>query len=359
MDYNSLLKSYIDLLLTQKGSDLHLIEGYNPIIRVNKNLERLRNYEKLKREDIEAFIELISSTNKNDLPKILKENKQVLFSFKTTSSSEEINFRGNIYYTKGGLAVALRLVPLQIKTIKELGLPLILEEIAKEKQGLFLFVGPTGNGKSTSMSAVINHINYISNQHILTIEEPIEFIYKEVNSIISQREIPSDANNFESALENALRADCDTIVIGETREKETMKAIITAAEVGHLVFSTLHSNSASQTINRIIDSFPPEQQGQIRVQLSHSLLGVCSIRLVPKKDGELIPAYEILLNNKAIGNLIREGKIGSIDSVIQTSSNQGMIGLEQSLANLVKNDVIDRDVAFEFALDQKILEGLI
>ena len=244
------------------------------------------------------------------------------------------------------------------KTIEELNLPTILKDFTRKKQGFFLVVGPVGQGKSTTLSAMINTINQESSQHILTIEDPIEILYKADKSIINQREIGSDAPDFPQALKAAFREDVNVLMIGEMRDSETMAAAVTAAETGHLVFATLHTNNASQSIDRIIDSFPANQQGQIRLQLASSLLGIFSQRLIPRISGGRIPAYELLINNKAIANLIREERVHEIDTVIETSSQDGMIDMNRSLIDLVQKGEISMESAYQFAINPKALEQM-
>ena len=356
MDFRNELNEYIVTLISRSASDLHLVVNSKPLFRADREIIPFIQKEVLTETDTEGFLAILLGKPVDTARELLKEKKHILFSFShTVKDGVTVNFRGTAYLERKRIAIALRLVPLSERTIVDLNLPTILESVTKEPQGLFLVVGPAGNGKSTTMAAMINQINKTSRQHILTIEDPVEFVFKNNEAVITQREIPRDALTFRSALDSALRADADILMIGEMREVETMQAVMTAAEVGHLVFSTVHANSAAQTIDRIIDSFPVGQQQQIAIQLSAALLGVCSIRLLPRISGGLIPACEILLNTNAIANLIREKRTAGIETVIQTSREDGMVSLEQALANLVRGNEIDLRTAQRFSRDDRIL----
>ncbi len=343
----------VETVINEDGSDLHLAEGRKPIIRVSGDLVTLDRYEKLTREDMKEIM-------KNLIPEerkiIFKENKEADFSY---SPKDGVRFRSNVYIQQGKLCLAMRLIPRQIKTIEDLRLPTVLYEFAKMKQGFFLVAGPTGHGKSTTLASMINHINCERYEHIITIEDPIEYVFTPEKSMIDQREVRMDATDFPSALKAVFRQDGDVLMIGEMRESETMSTAVTAAETGHLVFSTLHTNSASQTIERIIDSFDAQQQNQIRVQLAGSLAGVFSQRLIPRISGGLIPAYELLIANVAIANLIREKRTHEIDTVIETSSTEGMITFNKSLAELVRDGEISIDNAFLNSRNKKSLEKML
>ena len=262
-----------------------------------------------------------------------------------------MRFRGNAFVQQGAVSVALRLIPAKIKTLEELNLPPVLETFARRKQGFFLVVGPVGHGKSTTLASMIDIVNKERTEHIVTIEDPIEFVFESGNSIIDQREVGSDTQAFHTALRSVFRQDVDVIMVGEMRGPETMATAVTAAETGHLVLSTLHTNNAAQTIDRIIDSFPPEQQGQIRAQLSQSLAGIFSQRLVPRVSGGVIPAYELLINNNAVANLIREGRTHEINVIIETGSADGMINIDRTLAELVRRGEITPENARAYALN--------
>jgi len=282
--------------------------------------------------------------------------KEIDFSY---SFEDKARFRVNIFHQRGYLAAALRLISAQIKTVEELNLPSVLHDFCKLSQGFVLVVGPAGHGKSTTLAAMIDEINHSRTDHIITIEDPIEYIFTQDKSIVSQREVKSDTLNFHKGLESLLRQDPDVIMIGEMRDKESMATAMTAAETGHLVFSTLHTNSASQTIDRIIDSFPVEQQGQISSQLAATLVGIVSERLIPKIDGGRVPACEIMLTNPAVRNLIRERKSYQIDLVIETSVQEGMMTLNRSLVYLLKKKEISLENAELYSLSPSELRILL
>jgi len=292
--------------------------------------------------------------NKQKIGKFM-ENQEIDFSFDFRG---EARLRGNAFFQKGLISMAFRLVP-KIKPLAELHLPEIIAILARKKQGFFLVVGPVGSGKSTTLSAMINLINNEQARHIITIENPIEHIYIPNKSIIDQREVSIDTRDFHTALKSAFREDVNVIMIGEMRTPETISTAVTAAETGHLVLSTLHTNNASQTIDRIIDSFPGGQQNQIRVQLASSLLGIFSQRLIPRITGGLIPAYELLLNNNAVSNLIREKRTHEIDVVIETGTESGMVDLNHSLLELVRAGEISVENAYQYSLNPKGLERMI
>ncbi|OGI72142.1 type IV pili twitching motility protein PilT, partial [Candidatus Nomurabacteria bacterium RIFCSPHIGHO2_02_FULL_37_45] len=283
------------------------------------------------------------------------ENQEADFSYDFRG---EARLRGNAFFQKGLMCLVFRLVP-KVRTIKELHLPVILSDLARKKQGFFLVVGPVGQGKSTTLSAMIDLINNEQARNIITIEDPIEHVYIPNKSIINQREVGIDTKDFHVALKSVFREDVNVIMIGEMRTPETIATAVTAAETGHLVLSTLHTNNASQTIDRIIDSFPGEQQDQIRAQLAASLLGIFSQRLIPRITGGLIPAYELLLNNNAVSNLIREKRTHEIDVVIETGSESGMIDLNHSLIDLVRAGEISIENAYQYSLNPKGLERMI
>lgn len=352
MNYQTLINELLENLLAQDGSDLHLGEGRQPAIRINGQLIFLANYKPFDKAIILGILD--SLIGKEKLENLEKERS---IDFSASLKDNEIQIRGNAFYQRGLICVAIRLLP-KPKTIEELNLPTILKDFTRKKQGFFLVVGPVGQGKSTTLSAMINTINQESSQHILTIEDPIEILYKADKSIINQREIGSDAPDFPQALKAAFREDVNVLMIGEMRDSETMAAAVTAAETGHLVFATLHTNNASQSIDRIIDSFPANQQGQIRLQLASSLLGIFSQRLIPRISGGRIPAYELLINNKAIANLIREERVHEIDTVIETSSQDGMIDMNRSLIDLVQKGEISMESAYQFAINPKALEQM-
>jgi twitching motility protein PilT len=351
-DYKVLLDELLKTVLNEGGSDLHLSEGRNPTIRVSGMLLPLVKYPVLKKEDTSGLLlEMLSEKNKE----VFNLNKEIDFSY----SSDNSRFRGNGYVQQGAVSIALRLVPKTIRTFEELKLPEILKTFAEKQQGFFLVVGPVGHGKSTTLAAMIDYININRAEHILTIEDPIEYIYEQKRSLIDQREVKIDTDDFSSALTSMFREDVDVVLIGEMRGPETISTAVTAGETGHLVFSTLHTNSAAQTIDRIIDSFPATQQDQIRSQLSTSLNGIFSQRLVPRIAGGLIPAYELLINNNAIANLIREKRTHEINTVIETSSQEGMIDMNHCLAGLVAQGEITIENAYHYSYNPKNLERLL
>lgn len=353
VDYKRELQALIDLILEEKASDLHFSVGAHPMIRVSSTLVPLVKKPILTDGDLAAFAKILM---RPDQVKRLEGYEEVDFSFE---NSEGVRFRGNAFFQRGRMGIALRLIPNVIRTFNELNLPPILESFSQRTQGFFLCVGPVGQGKSTTLAAMVNTINKTRADHIVTIEDPIEYVYKEEKALIDQREIGIDTKTFEGALTSALRQDVDVILVGEMRNPETISAAVTAAETGHLVYSTLHTNDAAQTINRIVDSFPGSQQAQIRVQLASSLIGIFSQRLVPRIAGGLVPAYELLINNTAVSNLIRENRIHEIPSVIETGLEQGMIDMNRSLARLVQNGEVTVENAFTFSVNPKGLERLL
>ncbi|GMQ95245.1 MAG: type IV pilus twitching motility protein PilT [Patescibacteria group bacterium] len=350
---NKKLENFIGVALKEGASDLHLSAGHYPTIRVAGNLIPLMKEAVLSPEDTDSFVtELLGEHDKE----AFFEKKEADFSYEFEA---RVRFRGNAFFQKDGIGIALRVIPHEIKTISELNLPPIIETFARKKQGFFLVVGPVGQGKSTTLASMIQLINEERAEHIVTIEDPIEYIFKPERSIVDQREVHLNTNDFHSALQSSFRQDVDVIMMGEMRGPETMSAAVTAAETGHLVLSTLHTNTAAQTVDRIIDSFPSGQQSQIRMQLASSLLGIFSQRLVPRISGGLIPAYELLINNNAVASLIREGRTHEIDVVIETGSRDGMVDMNRSLADLVRKGEIAPDKAYTNSLDPKSLERLL
>ena len=352
MDYKKELSKFIDILVKEGGSDLHLVSGSGPTIRVSGGLVPLLKEKKLTGDDTLGLISILLTPEQKEY---FLKTREIDFSY----THEAIRFRGSGYFQQGTAAVALRLVPKNIKTIAELNLPSILETFTEREQGFFLVVGPVGQGKSTTLAALINLINEKRTEHIVTIEDPIEYVFENKRSLIDQREVRIDTRSFESGLRSVVRQDVDVIMIGEMRDIETMSAAVTAAETGHLVFSTLHTNNAAQTIDRIIDAFPPSQQEQIRMQLSSSLAGVFSQRLVPRVSGGLIPAYELMINNKAIANLIREKRTHEINIVIETGLEEGMIDMNRHLADLVRRGEITVESAYARSLNSQALDRLL
>lgn len=346
-----LIESFVDILIKENGSDLHLSADRFPALRASTELITLVNQKKLSDDDMKGI-----------LIYILGEEK-----FKRFVSEQEIDFaynykdmmrlRGNAFFRQGKISIAFRLIP-KVHTLDELKLPEVLKSFATKKQGFFLVVGPVGQGKSTTLSAMVEYINSERAEHIVTIEDPVEYLYEEKHSIIDQREVGFDTKDFGAALNAIFREDVNVIMIGEMRSPETIATAVTAAETGHLVLSTLHTNSAAQTIDRIIDSFPGNQQDQIRSQLANSLLGIFSQRLIPRINGGLTMAYELLINNSAIANLIREKRTHEIDMVIETGTEQGMVDMNRSLVDLVRAGEITMDSAYLYSMNPKALERL-
>ena len=353
MEYKKKLDTYIEAVITQGASDLHLIAGNHPTIRVSGALVPLLTEEKLTGEDTLGLIsELLSPENKTRF----LELQEVDFSY---AYGEKARFRGNGYYQRGTVGIALRLIPRQIKTMKDLNLPPILETFANRKQGFFLVVGPVGQGKTTTLASMIELINNTRTEHVVTIEDPIEYLFEDKKSVINQREVRIDTADFQSALASVFREDVNVVMIGEMRTPDTIATAVTAAETGHLVLSTLHTNNAAQTIDRIIDSFPAGQQDQIRIQLAASLIGIFSQRLVPRIAGGLVPACELLINTNAVSNLIRDKRTHEINSVIETSAEEGMIDMNRSLAELVRSGEITIETAYSRSWNQQNLERLV
>ncbi|MFA5936782.1 MAG: PilT/PilU family type 4a pilus ATPase [Candidatus Paceibacterota bacterium] len=352
MDYKKELEELILTVIREGGSDLHLGVGKVPAIRVTGELIFLVKHSVLTEKDMVGILgEIIDKTK---FAKFMEE-QEIDFSYDFRG---EARLRGNAFFQKGLISVALRLIP-KVKTLAELNLPPIIADIARKKQGFFLVVGPVGQGKSTTLSAMVNLINNEQARHIITIEDPIEYVYTPNKSIINQREVGIDTKDFHIALGSVFREDVNVIMIGEMRTPETISTAVTAAETGHLVLSTLHTNNASQTIDRIIDSFPGNQQDQIRTELASSLLGIFSQRLIPRITGGLILAYELLLNNDAVANLIREKRTKEIDVVIETGMESGMIDLNHSLIELVRVGEITIESAYQYSLNPKGLERIL
>ena len=352
VDYKKELKDLISLVVSEHGSDIHFSVGSHPIIRVTGSLIPLVKEPILTDQDVEGFARVLMSKVKYEQ---FLENQEADFSY---SHADGVRFRGNAFYQSGSMSIALRLIPNQIRSIEELGLPEILHSFVDRPQGFFLCVGPVGQGKSTTLAAMVDYINTNRAEHIVTIEDPVEYIYEPKKSLIDQREVGVDTESFKVALNSAFRQDVDVILVGEMRNPETIATAVTAAETGHLVLSTLHTNNAAQTIDRIIDSFPGAQQDQIRVQLAGSLAGIFSQRLIPRISGGMIPAYELLINNSAVSNLIRESRTHEIQTLIETGLEQGMIDMNRSLAELVKRGEITVENAFAHSIDPKALERL-
>lgn len=341
------IKNLLRMVAQQNGSDLHLTVGRFPTIRVDGRLFPLKEDRVLSPSDTKALAETVFNESRE---KNLLEDGQVDFSY---NFEDKVRFRVNAFYQQGYLSVAFRLIPREIRSLEQLNLPEVLYDFTQYSQGLFLVVGPVGHGKSTTLAALIDHINHTQEKHIITIEDPIEYIYEQDKCIINQREIYQDSKSFQTALRSVFREDANVVLIGEMRDLETIGTAMTAAETGHLIFATLHTNDSPQTIDRIIDVFPPHQQNQIRSQLASTLIGVVSQRLIPKLDGGRVPALEIMIKDHAVENLIRENKTYQIDSVIETGSSRGMVALDGSLSDLVRRGMVSHEVAKAYAKDPK------
>jgi twitching motility protein PilT len=344
----------LEQTVTQNASDLHLAVGSSPVIRVRGELRELDGYERLSADDNRQLLYRILSTERQ---KQLEINRQLDFAHAIPGLAR---FRANVFFQRNALGAAFRLIPEALKTLEELGLPASLSDLAMRPRGLVLVTGPTGSGKSTTLAAMIDEINRGRAGHILTIEDPIEFVHWHKRSLVNQREIGTDATSFADALRAALRQDPDVILLGEMRDLETIATALTAAETGHLVLGTLHTQSAPSTIDRIIDVFPAEQQQQVRIQIANSLQGVVTQALLPTADGHgRVPSLEVLLPDDAVRNLIRQGKVEQIYSVMQTSSSRGMQTMEQSLAELTVSRVITLETALACTSRPDQLKGVL
>jgi twitching motility protein PilT len=344
----------LEQMVARGASDLHVSAGAPPTLRVRGEMIRLEDYGRLMPADTQQLLYRVLSSEQQ---KRLELDRQLDLSHAVPGLAR---FRVNVYFQRESLGAAFRLIPEQLKTLEELNLPGTLHQLAAEPRGLVLVTGPTGSGKSTTLAALIDEINRTRAEHILTIEDPIEFVHRHKRSLVNQREIGPDARTFAEALRAALRQDPDVILLGEMRDLETISTALTAAETGHLVFGTLHTQSAPGTIDRIVDVFPAEQQEQVRVQIATSLQGVVTQALLPTADGSgRIPALEILIPDDAIRNLIRQGKVEQIYSVMQTASSRGMQTMEQSLSELTLRRVITKDVAMSTSSRRDQLEGLL
>ncbi len=351
-DYKKQFERLVDLVIKEDASDLHLGEGRKPIMRVSGSLIPLVSEPVLEKADMTAIVDILLEAERK---KELTTQRHVDVAY---NHGDKVRFRCNVFFQLGKLGIAMRMVPTRIKSLEELRLPNILETFTNKKQGFFIVVGPTGHGKSTTLAAMIDMINEKRLDHIVTIEDPIEYIFPQKKAVIDQREVYDDTPDFHTGLIGMFRQDVNVIMIGEMRSPQDISAAVTAAETGHLVFSTLHTNTASQTVDRIIDSFDTAQQAQIRFQLSSSLLGVFSQRLIPRVSGGLIPACELLINNNAVSNLIRESRTHEIASVIETSADQGMIDLNRYLAELVRLGEITVENAYLYSQNPKGLDRM-
>ena len=347
------IETLLEACIKHGASDLHIQVGLPPILRIDGSLLPIPNTPILTTEIVDT---LIFSTLDSMQRETLAKDKEFDYSF---AFGEIARFRVNAFNEKGHLAAAFRLIPTKMPTIEELGMPQVISGFADYPRGLVLVTGPTGSGKSTTLAAIINKINSEKSVHILTIEDPIEFTHKSKRSLVAQREVHYDTYSFSRALKSALREDPDVVLLGEMRDLETISAAITIAETGHLVFATLHTNSAAQSVDRMIDVFPAEQQPQIRSQLAGILMAVCSQRLVPAIGGGRVCAAEIMVANTAIRSIIREGKTHQLDTAIQTGASEGMQTMDRTLAKLVQQGTVTYDSAREYAVDVREFERIV
>lgn len=343
----------LEKVVTLNASDLHLSVGMPPIVRINTELLPLKDEQPLSVDEVNFFLsKVLTQEQKN----ILEVNKELDFS---VSLGTKARFRINAFYQRGYPSVALRVIPMKVPTLEELNLPPVLGKLSELKQGLVLVVGPTGHGKSTTIASMIERINQTHAKHIVTIEDPIEYVFTNKNSLIEQREMYLDTHSWDSALRAVLRQDPNVIFIGEMRDLETIQSVLTMAETGHLVFATMHTSSASQSVDRIISSFPEVKQLQIRLQFAQTLEAIISQRLLPSKNKGVVAAIEIMLGSDAVRSLIREGKSYQLDNVISTSSNVGMVTLEASMSYLISKGDIEVEDALRYANDVDRLRRLL
>lgn len=354
-DYKIKLNEIISYAHRENASDIHLADGRIPTVRVSGELVHIPNQTILEMQDVLAMVAVMVDDRARVENILIEEKKELDFAYEFEGT---VRLRGNAYFQQGKICTSLRVIP-QVKTFEQLNLPENLKQFARMRQGFFLIVGPVGQGKSTTLAAMIELINQERTEHIITIEHPIEYVFEEKKSIIDQREVLLDTESFKGALTAAFRQDANVLMIGEMRDAETISAAVTAAETGHLVFSTLHTNTAPQTVDRIIDSFPGDQQDQIRNQLANSLTGILSQRLVPRVSGGLTPAFELLINTKAVANLIREGRSHELEMVIETGREHGMIDMSHSLIELVQRGEISVETAQRYAFNEKSLNNLL
>ena len=344
----------LEQVVIRKASDLHVTVGAEPVVRVNGHLQRLEDYPKIRPDDAQRMLYRIMSTEQQ---KHFETKRQLDLSYSIPGLAR---FRVNIYFQRESVGGAFRMIPTELKSLEDLGLPEALHDFSQKPRGLVLVTGPTGSGKSTTLASIIDEINRTRKDHIMTIEDPIEFLHRHKGCIVNQREIGPDATSFAEALRGALRQDPDVILLGEMRDLETISTALTAAETGHLVFATLHTQDAPSTIDRVIDVFPAAQQGQVRVQLAGTLVGIVTQTLLPTADGHgRVAAAEILMPDDATRNLIRQAKVEQIYSIMQTGAKKGMQTLEQGLADLVKRGVITKDIALSRSSRPDQLLGLL
>ena len=341
----------LSVVIKENASDLHIAVGRHPTLRIDGALTPLVNEEIMTAESAQEFV-FATLDEKRKAQFIADKESDFSYNFR-----DRARFRVNIFFQRGFMGAALRLIPAKIRTLEELNMPPILMELLKQ-QGFLLVVGPTGHGKSTTLAALVDYINHNRADHIITVEDPIEYLFTSDRAIIDQREVEADTLDFPHALKSVFRQDVDVVMIGEMRDAQTMVTAVTAAETGHLVISSLHTNNAAQTIDRIIDTFPGSQQQQIRTQLSSTLIGIISQRLIPRISGGLIPAVEVLIANSAVRNLIRENRIHEIDLVVETSLDIGMVSLNRSLMDLVRKGEISMENAISYSLNPEELQSI-
>lgn len=351
-DYKKMLHDFLLVVERENASDLHLSPKRKPIMRINGELIPLVSRDDLTEEDTFGMLKEI--INEDELKQVI-DREEIDFSYKF---NDNIRLRSTAYVQQGMVNITFRVIQ-EVQDFDELNLPEILKTFTQKEQGLFLVVGPVGQGKSTTMAAMLDMINDERKERIVTIENPIEYIFKDKQSMVDQRAVGIDTHSFESGLKAVFRQDVNVIMVGEMRNPETISTVVTAAETGHLVFSTLHTNNAAQTIDRIIDSFPGDQQNQVRAQLAGSLIGIFSQRLMKSLKGGLVPAYELMINNKAVANLIREGRTHEINTVIETGQENGMIDMNKSLIELVQTGHISVDEAYRHSLNPTLLESML
>ncbi len=352
-EYQKKLDDILNHAIKDGASDVHLSAGRTPTFRVHGSLIAYDKYPVMTEKDTQELASVILPEDRREQ---FYSQRDIDLSY---AHQDKSRFRVNVYHQLGQISIAMRLIPNKIRNIDELNLPAACHNFTKAPQGFFLVVGPSGQGKSAALVALVDEINHIRQDHVITIEDPVEYLFKEDKCIIDQREVGEDVQNFHRGLREALRQDPDVIMIGEMRDPETISSAVTAAETGHLVLATLHTNTAAQTIDRIIDSFPPHQQNQIRIQLASTVLGILSRRLIPCLKGEVINAVELMIANSAIRNLIREGKTHQIDMIIETGSEEGMISLNRSLADLTNSGMITREHAEAHSLNVNELRLLL
>ncbi len=348
------IRELLDVMLSADASDLHIKVGNHPMLRIDGRIVPQTDLERITPQ---AMDQLTDSMMNDEQKMIFKKEFEHDFAYEY---DDKARFRVNVFHQRGTKAAVLRIIPTRIRTMEELNLPAVIKDFCDRPRGLVLVTGPTGSGKSTTLATMIDYINSKRHEHIITIEDPIEFVHHNRKSLVNQRQVGNDTDSFSNALKSALRQDPDVVLIGEMRDLETISTAITTAETGHLVLATLHTTGAAQTVDRIIDVFSPEQQNQIRMQVASNIQGVVSQTLLPRAQGRgRIAAFELLVPTPAIRNLIRDGKTHQLPSIMQTSKNTGMITLEQSLAALVKKRIVTKEAAYAKAVDPEQLDELL